>query len=51
MYKEGFSQSYYEKLLEATNLNWKEIYILLSFYRYKSPYVSVQNFEQYPFFQ
>ena len=28
MYKEPTSQSYYEKFLETTNLNWKEIYIL-----------------------
>ena len=28
MYKKPKSQSYYEKLLETTNLNWKEIYIL-----------------------
>ena len=28
MYGKPTSQSYYEKLLETTNLNWKEIYIL-----------------------
>ena len=28
MYEKPTSQSYYEKLLETTNLNWKEIYIL-----------------------
>ena len=28
MYEKRTSQSYYEKLLETTNLNWKEIYIL-----------------------
>ena len=28
MYEKLTSQSYYEKLLETTNLNWKEIYIL-----------------------
>ena len=28
MYKKPKSQSYYEKLLETKNLNWKEIYIL-----------------------
>ena len=28
MYEKPISQSYYEKLLEATNLNWKEICIL-----------------------
>ena len=28
MYKKPTSQSYYEKSLETTNLNWKEIYIL-----------------------
>ena len=29
MYKKPTSQSYFEKLLQTTNLNWKEIYILL----------------------
>ena len=28
MYEKPTSQSYYEKLLKTTNLNWKEIYIL-----------------------
>ena len=28
MYEKSTSQSYYEKLLETKNLNWKEIYIL-----------------------
>ena len=28
MYKKPTSESYFEKLLETTNLNWKEIYIL-----------------------
>ena len=28
IYEKPTSQSYYEKLLETTNLNWKEIYIL-----------------------
>ena len=28
MYEKPTSRSYYEKLLEITNLNWKEIYIL-----------------------
>ena len=28
MYEKLTLQSYYEKLLETTNLNWKEIYIL-----------------------
>ena len=47
MYQKPISQSYYEKLLETMHLNWKKIYILprKSFYRYKSLYVSRQNFE------
>ena len=28
MYEKPTSQSYYEKLIETTNLNWKEIYNL-----------------------
>ena len=28
MYEKPTSQSYYEKLLEKSNLNWREIFIL-----------------------